>query len=539
MAHNTNYSPEERKNQPGQCPLRRLKPERHAYILLIALFLNVMATLGVMRSLVVFFQPFKEFYSLNYKQSASFVAVFMSAGGMAGFFINLLCKRFGVRPICVICSLMGTLGWLLATHYVVPRYNPDDETRSLGYKSFIMFTGLAGLCHGGVLVNAPVEINRWFPRDRRAVANAIVWSGSSLGAIWIPPALEAIIEAVDNSKEDEYAEQGESARKVGWVHSMHWLAVVQGIILVATCALLKDPKRPFLDQSNDGDDDSYDEEVSEKPLMGNEDSPISSNSKIADLKGKTGSGGPVEPTLKELNKYRLYKVYIAMQIFYGLWRSGVVTYLVIYAREVKGFEPMQASLLVTIWAVMELLCRPAVGHFANDKNRFTVIAVLFILQSVCTAVIPLVPAKNYVLFAALIGGIGCLQGGTGGLFMTAAIDAVGVNLARYAYSVENTIDVIVAGGVVHLYGSMVDKNEDQWNNPENKIFYYAATFILIASVISLIGSNMKQFQDHARDERRKAKVNRQVTVKTIDASSQQIHTSDESMVKCPMMARSE
>ena len=146
-----------------------------------------------------------------------------------------------------------------------------------------------------------------------------------------------------------------------------------------------------------------------------------------------------------------------MQVFYGLWRSGVVTWIVEYAETTKKFEPTQSAALITYWAICELLTRPIVGHLARKDNRFAWIGMLFIVQGFLTAMIPKV--DSYVAFAGLISAIGCLQGGTGGLFMTAAIDAVGCNLARYAYSVENTIDVMVAGGIVHLYlvGLVKDK----------------------------------------------------------------------------------
>lgn len=514
----TTYTAQKAK---GQCPLKQIarKPEKFAYILVVGLFFNVMVTLGVARSLVIYLRDFQEYYQLNYKQAASFIAVFMSAGGLAGILIAILCKKFGARPICVLCSLLGTISWLVASLYVAPKFKPGNPARSLDYKVFILFTGIAGLCHGGVLVNAPVEINKWFPRSKRSVANAVVWAGSSFGAIWIPPTFKKIIQIVDQQAAatlpaaEALAPNQESSssnvRNTGWLDSLTYLAIIQGVIMVITCCLLREPERPFLDQSDQERPPSEMDDSDVKMLPdSDESSPVSSslsdgNEKEIENHKNRKNTSTDEPSLRQLNKYRIYKVYIIMQVFYGLWRAGVVTWIVEYAETAKNFGPTESSLLITYWAVCELITRPLVGHLASEKNRFQIIAILFTMQCFFTALIP--RCDNYYIFMVLIMMIGALQGGTGGLFMTAAVDSVGVKLARYSYSVENTIDVVVAGGVVHLYGRMVDKAENSWSNPQDKIFYYAATFIFIAAICSFIASKMKQFKDHAKEEYRSSK----------------------------------
>jgi len=471
-----------------KCPLSTLKslqrPDKYAYVVLIALFFNVMVTLGVARSIVIYLKEFQDWYNLSYSGSASFIAVYMSAGGLFSIIIAKLCKHFGARPICVICSLIGTLSWMIASGYVAGKkvkYNTEAErgTGQVPY-IFISFVGLAGLCHGGVLVNAPVEVNRWFKEEKRGLVNAIVWSGSSFGQIIFGISFSAL------------------TQEIGWIDSLFWLTAIQGVIMFATCLTLVDPPKNFLKNRTT--------ERSDLELLDNEKAELSpestSNSENSNNSGNLNNSESESETVhfKQLNKYRLYKVYILSQVFYGLWRCGVTTFFVSYARDNKAFHQVisvtKSGWLLPIWGVCELLARPIVGKFA--KNRYLTISILFILQGILT--ILLTKADSYFKFCVVIGLMGGIQGGAGGLFLTASIDAVGVNLARYAYSVENTIDVFIAGLAVHMYGHFCDKTKLDNENPQSTIFYIAGGFIFVSGLVSLIGCKMKKFNDYKVEE---------------------------------------
>merc|ERR1711976_1037190 len=83
------------------------------------------------------------------------------------------------------------------------------------------------------------------------------------------------------------------------------------------------------------------------------------------------------------------------------------------------------------------------------------IGLLFLIQSALT--VSLTSMNAYWSFSAVISLMGIVQGGAGGLFMTAVVDAVGVTHARYAYSIENMCDVFVAGFATQMYGNIGDK----------------------------------------------------------------------------------
>lgn len=439
-----------------KCPIRKL--ESFAYVIVFSLFLNVMVTLGVARSLVIYFLPFREYYNLTYKGTASFIAVYMTCGGVAAMIIAKLCRKFGARPICVICSLTGTAAWILASNYVGPNTQYEG-----GHKYLLIFLAIAGFCHGGVLVNAPVEVNRWWPKTKRSIVNSIVWSGSSFGAIIYPLCYNKCRSLIERKR----LEEGNNDDSQDWLKAMFYITLVQGVIMLGTCLTLRDPKYDFAKEEAKSKDDQ-------------------------------------EVTFKGLFKFKLYKVYILSQVFYGFWRSGTTTWIAAYAEDSKNFKRTEAVMLLTYWATAELITRPIIGRLAKSMNRYKVIAVLFLLQCICTGALPKVEDKGY--FTMLVICIGSIQGGAGGLFMTAAIDAVGAVRARYAYSVENTIDIFVAACVVHLYGGMVDRtDEKQWKNPSDKVFVYASVFILISAMISLYGSRLRQFSDENDDEEEEIK----------------------------------
>merc|ERR1712178_80881 len=102
-----------------------------------------------------------------------------------------------------------------------------------------------------------------------------------------------------------------------------------------------------------------------------------------------------------------------------------------------------------------MCARPIIGKISDKYSRYAMIGILFTIQSFLT--IFLTSMDTYWAFVAIVSLMGMVQGGAGGLFMTAVVDAVGVTHARYAYSIENMCDVFVAGFATQMYGNIGDK----------------------------------------------------------------------------------
>lgn len=132
-----------------------------------------------------------------------------------------------------------------------------------------------------------------------------------------------------------------------------------------------------------------------------------------------------------------------------------MNYMVNYAEVIKNFEPVNAAFLVTYMCLAEMVARPIFGKISDRYSRYALIGGLFIVQSVLT--ISVTSMNTYWSFTAVVSLMGLVQGGAGGMFMTAVVDAVGVNHARYAYSIENMLDVFVCGFATQLYGNIGDK----------------------------------------------------------------------------------
>lgn len=180
-----------------------------------------------------------------------------------------------------------------------------------------------------------------------------------------------------------------------------------------------------------------------------------------------------------------------------------------YAEQMRGWCPTKSALLLTFEALFEVFGRPSVGRFAQNKNRYTITAILFFIQACLTAVQSRM--LSYWSFSVIVSLIGLVQGAAGGLFLTMVIDAVGVDLGRYAYSLQSAMSVFVSGIGTAFYGRIGDALNDDvtfelnckngtmideagWaKNDQDYIFYLSAAFILLASALALLGSKLPQF----------------------------------------------
>ena len=225
----------------------------------------------------------------------------MIFGGLCAPFAAVLTKKFGARIICTLFSFLGTCAWLAGVYFgqntdseSLEKLKIEWETQDLGdciirgemepdvskcilvkkLWQFLTCITIAGLFHGGVLVNAPVEVNRWVESKERGFWNAVVWSGSSVGALWIAPTFKHLIDVFDGN----------------WMNSLLMLVSVQGFVLFMTSLVLIEPPNDDLQKQNEVTKCSF----------------------------------------KHLWKIPIFKAYLGTQMFYAVWRSGAMNYLVNY-----------------------------------------------------------------------------------------------------------------------------------------------------------------------------------------------------------------
>lgn len=183
-----------------------------------------------------------------------------------------------------------------------------------------------GIFQCGLIVAAPIEVNKWFPPEQRSTANGLVFTGSCIGGLYIGPSLVGISTATT------------------WKTSLVYLSIFQVLILLIASILLKTPPNQ--------------QEI------------------------KTRA------SFSEIWKYPLFKIYLLMQAFYCIWRSGYFVYLIDYAETSKGYPAQKAAFLLTIEALAETFGRPSVARFAEGKSRYKILAVLYFIQAIFTATQP-------------------------------------------------------------------------------------------------------------------------------------------------------
>merc|ERR1712173_178934 len=90
------------------------------------------------------------------------------------------------------------------------------------WTSYITLITISGAFLGGVLVAAPIEVNKWFSSEQRSTANALVWTGSSVGALWIGPVFAKISE------------------NTNWNQSLIILGAIQMVVILIASLFLKE-----------------------------------------------------------------------------------------------------------------------------------------------------------------------------------------------------------------------------------------------------------------------------------------------------------
>ena len=157
---------------------------------------------------------------------------------------------------------------------------------------------ISGALFGGILVAAPIEVNKWFSAEQRSTANALVWTGSSIGALWIGPVFAKISEITN------------------WNQSLLILGIMQTKVIILASLFLKE----------------------------------NSNKQLA-IDNRVERVG-----FKVLWSFQLFKVYLMLQFCYVLWRAGYMVFLPEYAEQMRGWCPTKSALLLTVEASAEVQC---------------------------------------------------------------------------------------------------------------------------------------------------------------------------------------
>merc|ERR1712168_822576 len=250
-----------------------------------------MMSLGMSRSVIIYLNHIRFHYNLSEAAAILFLVLPQVFSGLLAPIVAILCNKFQVKYILIIFILLGSSFGISATYF-----------KSLSFASFVALLTLSGTFLGSLMIIAPVEVNKWFSPKDRVIANAIVFTGSSLGALWIGPLSAYLMKLygfVNITKENlsvcDHNEmvktetnnsdiQIETHNKFAWMESLLTLYIIQ-FVLCAFASLI------FF-------------------------------KKIPDIKNYSKENQYNRPGFKVLTKIKLYKYYLAFITFYTLWRAG-------------------------------------------------------------------------------------------------------------------------------------------------------------------------------------------------------------------------
>jgi len=446
---------------------------KYRYFILLASFLTLMVTLGIARSSVIYLTVFKEYFNLNETKTAAFIFTPLIFSGFLAPFVSILCSKVKVKFIIISFTIVASISQFSGILF----FNQPDQ-----FSLFLTLITISGALYGALLIVVPLEINNWFSPNNRVAATALAFTGSSVGALFIGPVFSKILGGdqdgnnfaqscavssnstvalpvqndllvSDNLPANMTTNTNPDADNLPiWYHSFLYLSILQSTTLLIVTILF------FL--------------------------PIPKNTKNYSEKNQS-----YRPGFKVLLSYKMYIIFLISQFFYVAWRSGYLNFLVKFSEETACFSFTKAGYLLTFEAAAEVLFRPSIGRFAQGKNLYGILAVIFFLQASLTWVQPYF-IKNYYLFATNVALIGALQGGSGGLFMQTITESTSISLARYAYAMNSAIGVFYSGGFTPVYGLFGDAFEGvNWIYLEEYyIFYLSGMALFLASGICLYGS---------------------------------------------------
>nr|XP_056719598.1 monocarboxylate transporter 13-like [Euleptes europaea] len=398
-------------------PVRSEPPDGGwGWMIALAAFLQTALVFGVIRSFGVFFVEF----TVHFEQPSTAVSWISSVTVAVLMFTSPLSSalgaQYGERPVGVVGGLLSGLGLFLASF---------ATSLAQLYLFIGLFTGV-----GGALIFSPslALVAQYFQR-RRALANALVFSGTGISALAFSPLFQFLV--------DSY----------GWRGA---LLIVSGMAfhLVACGALL----RPLPSAKNNS---------SVAPEW------ESQWSRLASLFGLS------------LLHHRAFMTFCGSGVLITAGYFMPFVHLVPYARE-TGFDEYQAAFLLSAVGIADIAGRLIAGWLADCAPLRLVyhLTLWTLLTGIVLLMMPL--GHTYTLMVALSIGYGFLASAIIPLKFSTLMDIVG------------TEQIMGAIGLIHLmesFGALAGPPLSGWIRDATGSYrasFLAAGAILIAGALALV-----------------------------------------------------
>ncbi|CAN0134155.1 unnamed protein product [Lampetra planeri] len=430
------------------------------WAVVVGAFISIGFSYAFPKAITVFFSEIQEIFQTTYSEIAwisSIMLAIMYAGGPVS---SILVNRYGSRPVVVAGGVLAGTGMVLASFC----------TSILQLYFCIGVIGGFGLAMN--LQPALTIIGKYFYK-KRPIANGLAMAGSPVMLSTLAPLNQLLL------------------NNFGWRGSF----MILGGLLLNCCvagALMRPVKPPPSAPAALTATESATEVAAENATTPPPPVPAdTANPQAVSLL----SGQPAKPKegflqrFKELLDLSLFKhrgflIYLSGNVVMFLGFFSPIVFLAPYARHM-GIEKYSAAFLLTILAIVDMVCRPTCGLIANSRwirpriQYFFSFAVIF--NGVCHVLCPL--ASDYGGLVAYSVFFGMAFGMVSSVLFETLMDLVGAQRFSSAVGLVTIVECCPVLLGPPIGGWLVDVTGDY------KYMYFVCGAIVITAGIYLFVAN--------------------------------------------------
>jgi len=156
----------------------------YGYIVVIAAFIILLVSFGVLHSFGVFFKPILTEFDWTRAATSSAFSLAFIVQGILGIIMGGLNDRFGSRILMTFCGILLALGYVLMS-----------QINTIG-QLYLFYGVIIGVGMAGVYIPILSTVARWFVK-RRSLMTGIVLAGLAAGTFTMPPIINWLIYTYD------------------------------------------------------------------------------------------------------------------------------------------------------------------------------------------------------------------------------------------------------------------------------------------------------------------------------------------------------
>jgi len=275
----------------------------YAWVIVASCAVMIGVTYGLNYSFSVFFKPLADYFSWSRETVSLVYSVALLFRGAVSIGTGWLADRYGARAVMLGCGVLMGAGFLLSSRVTQL------------WQFFLTYGVIEAIGLSGTFGVGTAIVSRWFD-ERRGLALGIVASGSGVGTLFLVPASERLVAAMD------------------WSQAFVVVGIIAGVAMVAAAALLREPPEP--------------------PA-------------VAGL--ETPPPRAMEATVREaLHDRRMPLIGLAfLFFFFGI--QIVMVHLVAHATDV-GIDPLVAATFISVIGAASIAARLAIGVGAEKAGLY-------------------------------------------------------------------------------------------------------------------------------------------------------------------------